>query len=66
MADMATKILLTVIALGLWANFAAGVMRPSIAIAQDTDLSATESALSSIQNDLDGMERGICRNRKLC
>jgi hypothetical protein len=69
MADKTTKILLAVIALGLWANFAVAILRPSIAAAEDADLSNIESALSGIQADVSSLERiarGVCPNGRLC
>ncbi|SEF12823.1 hypothetical protein SAMN05444161_8832 [Rhizobiales bacterium GAS191] len=59
MIDRSTKILLTAIAVGLWANLAVGFFRPAPAIAQ-------VSELSGIATDLRGISSGTCNNRKIC
>jgi hypothetical protein len=62
MADRTTKLLLALIALGLWANVF--TQHPKTAVAQD--LSLVEKYLSSIDSRLFNIENGNCRNSKLC
>lgn len=57
MTDRSTKILLAVIAAGLWANVVALQVRPATADA---------SLLRSIDNHLANLTIGTCINRKLC
>ena len=52
--DRTTKLLLAAIALGLWANAVATVVRPARA-----DSNTVEMYISSIAN-------GTCINRKIC
>jgi hypothetical protein len=64
MTDRTTKTLLAVIALGLWANLAVSLFRPTVAVAAkgsniESDVSSIESAVSSIAN-------GTCTNSKMC
>jgi hypothetical protein len=55
--DRTTKVLLGLIAAGLWANVVAAQLRP--AFAQDVDL-------STIEDDLHRIARGTCLNSKIC
>jgi hypothetical protein len=48
--DRTTKILLAAIALGLWANAAATMVRPAIAQISSTDFSIMASRLSHIED----------------
>ena len=59
MADRTTKILLGLIALGLWANLAIPQIRP--AHARETD-----SLLRMIDLNIGSIAFGTCVNRKLC
>jgi hypothetical protein len=61
MNDRATKILLALIALGLWANVLGPVLKPLPAYASDTD-----RLLSRIDDSLNDIARGYCSNKKLC
>jgi hypothetical protein len=61
---MFNKILLAVIAAGLWANVAASLMRP--AHADDLDIGDIREAVSKIRNDLWDIANGKCQNSKLC
>lgn len=63
MIDRTTKILLGIIALGLWANAIVPLYQPVTAIAQGTGL---ERVVQTIASDLDSIERGRCRNSKIC
>jgi hypothetical protein len=62
MADKTTKLLLALIALGLWANVVA--QYPQTAVAQDW--SSIEGHLSNIEDSLNRIEHASCSNRKLC
>ncbi|HEX3429556.1 MAG TPA: hypothetical protein VHT03_01610 [Rhizomicrobium sp.] len=58
--DRTTKIILAAIAIGLWANVFAPVIRP--ARAQDE----TSTFISQIATDFHIVAIGNCRNKKLC
>jgi len=58
--DRTTKILLTLIAAGLWINVAINV-GPRVAYAQNCN-----SQLNSIVDDLGRIQRGTCTNSKIC
>ena len=60
MIDRTTKVLLALIALGLWANAAVSTIRPAFA---QSDYS---SELYSIMSDLGRIHRGSCSNDKIC
>jgi len=60
MIDITTKILLGLIALGLFANAANFAVRPVLA---DEDYTIT---LNSIQHDLHNIALGTCPNKKAC
>jgi len=62
MIDRTGKILLALIALGLWANLGASVLRPAAAVAQIDELSRIRSDVS----DLTRIGRGTCANSKIC
>jgi hypothetical protein len=72
--DKTTKLLLAAIALGLWANAWASLLRPAQAQRGDTyDLGTIAASLNGITRALQGLDeqasnigRGICQNRKLC
>ena len=64
--DRTTKILLSVIAAGLWANIAVSIFRPVAALGQSSELSDIASAVSSITLDLSDISAGKCGNKKLC
>lgn len=57
MTDKPTKIILAILAAGIWLNAATALIRP--AMAQDAYWSQIASALSSIAS-------GDCSNKKLC
>jgi hypothetical protein len=59
MTDRTTKVLLALIALGLWANFAVDVFRPATASAQD--VSGIERKLSGIERDLSSIASSLAR-----
>jgi hypothetical protein len=62
MADKTTKLLLALIALGLWANVL--TQHPQRAVAQD--LGNIEHRLANIEDGVYHIETGDCRNKKLC
>jgi hypothetical protein len=56
--DNFTKLLLALVAAGLWANVAIELIRP--AYAQDANL------LRNIESELGKISRGTCTNSKIC
>ena len=60
MTDRTTKILLTIIALGLWVNVMMPLVHPAFA---DIDYSST---LKTMEHDLQNIYNGTCNNGKLC
>jgi len=69
MADRTTKILLAIIALGLWCNLFATVVRPMTAFAQyegDYILRSIDAHLAKIDANIDKLQKGACANGKLC
>jgi hypothetical protein len=65
MNDKTTKALLFAIALGLWANAAASLLRPAELHASQT-AAATERTLREIGDELHQIGTGVCVNRKIC
>jgi hypothetical protein len=59
MKDGTSKVLLAVIALGIWANAILIVLTPSSSVAQI-------SALSSISSYVAAIYKGTCPNHKIC
>ena len=69
MADRTTKILLACVALGLWANLLAPLLRPTAALAQyesDYILKSIDARLANIDVNIDKLQRGTCANGRLC
>ena len=75
MIDRTTKVLLVVIALGLWANAVIPLFQPKTAAAaqdvasMDSHLASIDSHLSRIDHDVHNLadiEDGTCRNGKIC
>ena len=69
MNDRTTKILLALIATGLWANTIATLSQPKVASAQDATLTSIDSHLARIDHDVHNLadiEDGTCRNSKIC
>jgi hypothetical protein len=69
MTDRTTKIILALIALGLWGNLVMPLIRPMVAVAQyETDhiLRSIDARLSSIDANIDKLQKGSCPNGKLC
>jgi hypothetical protein len=64
MTDKTTKIILIVIALGLWANIAVPLLKPDPVKAFDVD--DIERLVKSLENDLGRIQRGTCSNGKIC
>ena len=60
--DRISKVLLTLIALGLWANVLIPILRPPIVSAQDEN----EHHLADIERSLTNIEHGVCVNSKIC
>jgi hypothetical protein len=60
--DRTTKLLLAVIAAGLWLNVTAALIRPTPAKAQD----AVESLIREMEIHLRWIANGNCSNRKIC
>lgn len=59
MLDRTTKILLGVIAIGIWLNVGVSVLRPSSAIAQSGEIGAIAGYVAAIA-------KGTCSNQKIC
>ena len=59
--DATTKILLALIAGGLWVQIATATFRPTTANAQDS-----YSRLTDIASDVGMIARGTCSNKKIC
>jgi len=67
MIDRTSKILLSLIALGLWANLALYVVHPLPAIAQFQRQPRSQAqALEDIIHDLGAIAGGGCSNPKIC
>ena len=67
MTDMTTKVLLGLIAIGLWANIATTLLGSIKAVAQgEVDLSNIENSLGSIEGGLGAIESGTCVSSKIC
>jgi hypothetical protein len=69
MTDRMSRVLLALIALGLWANLLASAIRPIAAVAQyETDhiLRSVDARLASVDANIDKLQRGSCSNRRLC
>ena len=65
--DRMTKVLLAAIALGLFLNAAVDLFRPPTAFAAVQIRARTiEGHLQYIENYLEGIYRGTCRNKKIC
>jgi hypothetical protein len=68
--DRTTKILLALIAVGLWANAAIATFGPIKAVAQNPKLedkiSHIESMISLIQDGVVDIAEGDCANSKIC
>lgn len=60
MTDLTTKLLFAAIALGLWANLVAGLIRPSLAEQDYTRL------LRNLDSNVSGIAIGVCVNSKIC
>ena len=61
--DKITKLLLLMIALGLWVNALAPLFRPAPVAAQNEELHDT---LKNIAHDVHGLWSGTCINTKIC
>lgn len=63
MIDRTTKVLLALIAFGIWLNIALPIYRPSVAVAQDFQ---TPAFISSIASYVQQIATGTCLNHRLC
>ena len=63
MLDRTTKLLLGAVAIGLWANLFAVLLKPTEAIAQ---AGAIAGQLGSMSANLAAIANGTCANRKIC
>jgi hydrogenase/urease accessory protein HupE len=66
MIDRTSKIILAVIAVGLWANVATTIFAPTLAVAQSFELGQILNITRQIQGHLSGIYSGICLNSKIC
>ena len=74
MIDRSTKIILAVIAAGLWANFGLSLLTPSKALAESDLLgglvrnyaASAGSDFSLIKKAILSIADGTCANKKLC
>lgn len=65
--DKSTKIILVLIACGLWANILTPLLAPVKAHADsESVLSDILSKLDSMEYDIGRIQRGTCTNGKLC
>lgn len=64
MIDRVTKALLAAIALGLWVNAVNPWIRPLPA--WGNSLGEIYTRLQSLDGDLNKIEKGSCRNKKIC
>jgi hypothetical protein len=64
-SDRTTKVLLLLIALGLWVNVLAPMFRPAPVAAAHPDLDHMESVLDDIAHDVHSIYNGTCLN-KMC
>jgi hypothetical protein len=62
--DRTTKLLLAAIALGLWANAASTVVKPSFA--QAPRFATVDYSVETIAREILSISTGTCGNRKLC
>ena len=64
--DKMTKVLLAAIALGLFLNAAVDLFRPPTVSASVQFGRTIEGHLRYIENYLEGIYRGTCRNKEIC
>jgi hypothetical protein len=68
--DATTKILLALIAGGLWVQIATAILKPTTANADEStiglELSTIDLRLSNIARDVSSISRGACNNDKIC
>jgi hypothetical protein len=65
MIDKTTKLLLCVIALGLWINIAVSLIKP-VQVKAAPDVDDIERLVKSMESDLSRIQRGTCSNGKIC
>lgn len=64
---MTNKLLLALIAAGLWANAFASMTKPAKAdVEANSYLSEIANDIHHIKSDINGLAYGICTNLKLC
>jgi hypothetical protein len=66
MFDKTGKVLLALIALGLWVNIGISLFRPVTATAQGYELSSIRNDVSSLNLQLREIAKGKCSNAKIC
>jgi hypothetical protein len=59
MGDKTTKILLALVAIGLWANIGVSLLKPTSVLAQNPDI-------ATISHDVHAIYNGTCTNKKVC
>lgn len=64
--DRTTKVLLLLIALGLWVNALAPMFRPVPVVAASPGQEAIAHAVNDIAHDVHAIYNGICLNEKIC
>jgi hypothetical protein len=58
-ADRTTKVLLVLIAVGIWANLATPFLRPNPTVAQ-------REMFGRLSQDVGEISTGFCMNKKIC
>jgi hypothetical protein len=68
MADRTTKMLLTIIALGLWWNVLASAfhIEPASAQISNLEFKALLSGVGDLQRSVSAISEGYCKNRHIC
>jgi hypothetical protein len=61
--DRTTKLLLLIIALGLWLNLVGSLLIPIKARADEDSI---ESRVANVEHDVHSIYSGICLNSKIC
>ena len=62
--DKTTKVLLALIALGLWINVVASLFHPARVAAEEKE--QIEQDIHNLAHDVHSIYSGICLNEKLC
>jgi hypothetical protein len=64
MTDRTSKVLLAMIAMGLWANALVSILGSNEAVAQS--ISGMVGDISDIKSGVSALSGGTCQNSKLC